>query len=146
MPTAAKLIGAIAFAVLAYFVSDLVKPLLPEGTQYGLLSPINAVFGFLMGWRIVGRAAGRGYVAAMGYALTTLAAIVFWCLLLWGSYEMLRRATRLRYDGPVEALQDMAFLMSEYAVLAATSQIVITAIVGAMLCGWLTEFFSRRWS
>ncbi len=146
MPTAAKLIGAIVFAALAWFVSDLIKPLLPEGSQVGLLSPINALFGLLMGWRVMGRGAGRGYVPSMGFGLTTLAAIVFWSLLLWGGYEMTRRATRLYYDGPMEALQDMAIIMGDYAMIALDPQVIGAALVGAILCASLTEFFARRWS
>jgi hypothetical protein len=146
MPTAAKLIGAIVFAALAYFVSDLVKPLLPEGTQVGLMSPINAFFGLLMGWRIMGRGAGNGYMSSMGYGLTTMVAIVFWCLLLWGGYEMTRRAMRLYYDGPVEALQEMTVLMAEYGRTALDPQVIGAAVVGSLLASMLTEFFARRWA
>lgn len=146
MPTAGKLIGAIAFAALAWFVSDLIKPLLPEGSQVGLFSPLNAFFGLLMGWRIMGRGAGRGYLSATGFGLTTMVAIVFWSLLLWGGYEMTRRAMRLYYDGPMEALQDMAGIMAEYALVALDPQVIGAALVGAILCAFLTEFFARRWS
>ena len=107
MPTAAKLIGALSFAALAWFVSDLIKPLLPEGTQVGLLSPVNAFFGLLMGWRILGARAGEGIVSSVGYGLTAAVATVFWGLLAWAGYEMIVRSTRLYYDGPIEALQDM---------------------------------------
>ncbi|MCU0856746.1 MAG: TrgA family protein [Rhodobacteraceae bacterium] len=147
MPTAGKLIGAILFAALAYFVSDLVKPLLPEGTQVGLMSPINAFFGLVMGWRIMGRGAGNGYVSAMGYGLTTMVATVFWCLLLWGGYEMTRRAMRLYYDGPVEALQEMTILMADYARTAVTDPTVVgAAIAGSLFAAAVTEFFARRWA
>jgi hypothetical protein len=147
MPTAAKLIGSIVFAALAWFVSDLVKPLLPDGTQFGLLSPINAFFGLLMGWRIMGRGAGRGFVPSMGYGITTAAATVFWALLFWSGYLMITNATRLRYDGPMDALQDMAMIMADYGRMAATDpQVVGATLVGAVLCSMLTEFFARRWS
>lgn len=146
MPTAAKLVAAIAFAALAWFLSDLVKPLLPEGTQVGLLSPINAFFGLIMGWRIMGKNAGKGLFPSSGYGLTTLVATVFWCLLIWGGYEMIVRATRLRYDGPVEALQDMITLMLEYGQLAATNTILGTAVLGCLFCAWLAELSARRWT
>ena len=146
MPTAGKLIGAITFTVLAYFVSDLIKPYLEEGTQAGLLSPMNAFFGLIMGWRIMGRGAGQGYYAATGYGLTTIVATALWSILLWGGVEMIDQATRLRYDGPVEALQDMASIMWEYTILAAKPDIIGAALVGSVLCAWFTEFFARRWS
>lgn len=146
MPTAAKLIAAVLFGTLAWFASDLVKPLLPEGSQVGMLSPINALFGVIMGWRVMGRRAGDGMVAAMGYGLTTIVAVAFWSILLWAGYEMLKRSVRMYYDGPVEALQEMASFMLEYAQLIATGEILGALIVGSIVAGWLTEFFSRRWS
>ena len=146
MPTAGKLIGAIVFAALAYFITDLIKPLLPEGSRVGWFSPANALVGLAMGWTIMGRCAGKTYRQSFGFGLTTLAATVFWCLVVWSGYEMLRRSMRMYYDGPVEALQEMAQLMIDYAKLAAVNEVIIPAIVGALFVSWLTEFFARRWS
>ena len=146
MPTGGKLIAAIAFAALAYWITDLVKPLLPEGSRVGLFSPVNAFFGLLMGWRIMGKGAGKTYRQSFGYGLTTLAATAFWSILFWSAYEMIKRSTRLYYDGPTEALQEMAQLFLDYGKLAAVSQVIWPAILGALFMSWLTEFFARRWS
>lgn len=144
MPTAPKLIAAALFAALAWFVSDLVKPLLPEGTQVGLLSPVNAAFGAFFGWRIMGRRAGVSMRGSLGLGLTTGVAIVFWSLLFWCAYLMVVRSTRLRYDGPMEALQDMIALMLENGVLIATPAIVGSLVIGGLVFGWLTEQVARR--
>ena len=148
MPTAGKLIGAIAFAALAYFISDLIKPLLvdSEGSRVGWFSPVNALVGLAMGWTIMGRGAGKTYRQAFGFGLTTLAATVFWCLVVWSGYKMRLRSIAQRYDGPTHALQAMAELFLEYAKLAAVDEVIIPAIVGALFMAWLTEFFARRWS
>lgn len=148
MPTAGKLIGAIVFAALAYFVSDLIKPLLldTEGSRTGWLSPVNALVGAAMGWTIMGKGAGKTYRQSYGYGLTTLAAIVFWCLVVWSGYKMILRSMAMRYDGAVHALQGMAELFLEYARMVAVNEVVIPAIVGALFVSWLTEFFARRWS
>ncbi len=148
MPTGGKLIAAIAFAALAYFISDLIKPLLvdTEGTRVGMLSPINALVGAAMGWTVMGNGAGKTYRQAFGFGLTTLAAIVFWCLLVWAGYKMLLRSIAQRYDGPVHALQGMAELFLDYGRMVAVSEVVIPAIIGALFMAWLTEFFARRWS
>lgn len=148
MPTAGKLIAAITFAALAYFISDLVKPLLEdtEGSRVGNLSPVNAFIGLLMGWTILGRGAGKTYRQAFGYGLTTLAATTFWILVFWSGYKMVLRSMDLRYDGPMEALQQMAQLAIDYAKLISAQEIVIPAVVGALFISWLTEFFARRWS
>lgn len=143
MPTGAKLIGALAFAALAYFLSDLIKPLLPEGSRLGLFSPLNAFIGALMGWSIMGKGAGNNYRQTFGFGLTTLFATVFWCLLLWAGYEMLKRSLRLYYDGPIEALQEMAELFVGYAQLAAVNEVIWPAVIGALFAAWLTHFFVK---
>lgn len=146
MPTGGKLVGAIAFAALAYFITDLVKPLLPEGTQVGLFSPINAFFGLIMGWKIMGRGAGGTYRSAFGYGLTTLFATAFWCVLFWAFWKMLGRSMDNFFDGPVQALQGMAEFALEYIRLIAVREVIWPAIIGALFMAWLTEFFARRWS
>ena len=146
MPTGGKLVGAIFFALLAYWVSDLIKPLMAEGAQLGWLSPVNALVGLVMGWNIVGRGAGKTYRRAFGLGLTTLAATTFWCLIIWSGQLMIKNSTRLRYDGPVEALQDMAQIAIDYANMIAIESILWPAILGALFVSWLTEFFGRRWS
>ena len=148
MPTGGKLIAAICFAALAYFISDLTKPLLEptEGTLVGMLSPVNAFIGWLMGWTIMGKGAGNTYRQSLGYAFTTLAATFFWCLLFWSGHKMLGNSVNLRYDGPMEALQQMGALFFEYLALVWTQSIMIPAAVGTIFVAWLTEFFARRWS
>ena len=148
MPTGGKLIGALCFAALAYFISDLIKPLLAdtEGTRVGWLSPVNAFIGWLMGWTIMGKGAGKTYRQAFGFGLTTLAATAFWCLLFWAGHKMLGRSVQLRYDGPMEALQQMGALFFECARLIWVAEVLIPALVGALFVSWLTEFFARRWS
>jgi hypothetical protein len=131
---------------LAYWLTDLIKPLLTEGARVGLFSPINALIGLMMGWTIMGRGAGKTYRQSLGYGLTTLAATAFWSLVFWGGYEMVIRSTRLRYDGPVEALQDMAEIFLEYVQLVAIPEILWPALIGGIFVSWLTEFFARRWS
>ena len=107
MPTAARLFAAVGFAIVAFFASEVYKPLLPEGTQVGMLSPLNSFVGFLSGWLVMGRLAGRGYYAAAGSGVRTIGVALFYVLLIGACYEMLIRSTRLYYDGPTEALTSM---------------------------------------
>lgn len=146
MPTAAKIIGGVFFAALAYFVTDLMKPTLPEGTQVGLFSPINAFFGFLMGWRLLGKRAGAGMKAAFGNGLTTAAATYFWCLLFWAFYKMVDKSTKLRYDDPTEALVDMFTMMMEDAVTVSNVETIGALVIGSLIVAWITEGASRRWA
>jgi hypothetical protein len=146
MPTASKLVGAVLFAALAYYVSEQVKLGLPEGMAANLLSPINALIGLIMGWRLVGGRAGEGFVPATGYGLTTVFATTFWGLLIWSAYEMIRRAWRGRYDDPFEALFAMADLGLSYSTLIVTPPVVGSAVIGSFVLAMIVEFVSHRWS
>lgn len=148
MPTGGKLVAAIFFGMLAYFISDLIKPLLAEthGTNLTPFSWWNGFIGVVMGWQLIGKTAGKSYRSAFGMGLTTFAATVFWCLVLWSATEMVDRSMRRAYNGAVEALQDMTQIFVEYAVLMAQQDIIIASIVGALFCAWVTEFFGKRWS
>ena len=146
MPTAAKLVGAILFAALAWSVSVQILALVPGGRTFTWFAPMNGVLGAIMGWQIMGARAGEGFVPATGYGLTTVFAIAFWALLLWSGHEMMNRAVRGRYDGPGEALAGMADLMMSYAVLMSAPSAVGPLVVGSVFCAAIVEFFSRRWS
>jgi hypothetical protein len=146
MPTAAKLIGAVLFGILSFYVSEQVKLGMPEGMALGLLSPLNGLIGVIMGWRIMGARAGEGFVPATGYGLTTVFVVTFWCLLIWSAYEMIRRAVRGRYDGPVDALLGMSDVMLDYSTLIVTPAVVGSAVIGSFICAMITEFASHRWS
>jgi hypothetical protein len=146
MPTAPKLVAALLFGALAFFVSDLIKPLLEEGTQMGWFSLVNPIVGAVMGWRISGARAGHSIRASLGYGITTVAATVFWCLFIWAGYLMVEASMRLRYDGPMEALQDMGAMMIEFARTMSTPTVLGSLLVGALFFGWLTEQVSRRYS
>ncbi len=145
MPTASRLVGAILFCFLAWFASDLVRPLFPEGTQDGLFAPLNAVVGAVMGWTIMGARAGQSMRTSLGYGLTTAAITVFWCLLIWSGYLMIEASMKLRYSGPGQALQSMGMMMVDYARLMATPTIVGSLVVGSLFFGWLTEQVARRY-
>lgn len=147
MPTAAKLFAAMAFGVVAFFASEIFKPVLPEGTQYGLLSPINALVGLLAGWYVMGPLTGRGYAAASGAGVRTVGITLFYVLVIWAFEEMLTRSTRMYYDGPVDALAGMTDLIAEYFLLMISDpQVPLVLLVGGMLAAYLSEWASERWA
>ena len=143
-PTAPKLIAATLYAALAWGVSTLVVPHLPTGTPTWWFAPANAAIGALIGWRLMGRLIGRGYVSALGMGFTTGIVVVFWALLLWSGREMLDRAVNLRYRGPVEALEAMIDLALRYLSFLWTPDVLLAMGVGAAVCGCIVEWASRR--
>lgn len=147
MPTAARLCAAIGFALMAFFASEIYKPLLPEGTQVGLLSLVNAGIGFLSGWLVMGRLAGKGYYTAAGSGLRTVFVILFYVLFTWSLVEMLIRSFRKIYKGPMDALKAMTELAFDYAALLGQDpQVAIVLIAGSVLAAFFSEWASREFN
>ncbi|MEZ5911927.1 MAG: TrgA family protein [Paracoccaceae bacterium] len=147
MPTAAKLIAAITFAVIAFVAAETMKPHLPEGTQFGQFSLICAGIGAAVGWTVMGELAGRGMRAAMGYGIRTSVTIGFWALLGFSVYEMIQRSLDLRYNGLSEGVEGAMQLILDYgAVLLQAHDVLAVLLAGGLLGGLLTEFVSRRWT
>ncbi len=146
MPTAARLFAAAFFAALAWFCADLVKPLLPEGTQSGWLNETMAVVGFFSGWTMAGARAGDGVRAGFGYGLTSSALIVFWGVVIFAGYEMLELSLKGRFGGPMSAIKAMIGIGIDYLKMIATPEIIGTLIVGGLFGGWLAEWASKRWT
>ena len=146
MPTAAKVIAALFFAALGYFAADLVKPLLPEGTPTRWMNETVALLGLLMGWNVVGKRVGDGPRASMGYGLTASVLTTFWSLFAFSFSDMLEKSMDRRYRGPVEAIQDMFGIFTDYAVLIMVPAMFIAILVGGAFGGWIAEWANRRWN
>ena len=110
MPTAARLIAAIALGLLAIVISVQVVPLMPEGTDFGYFFHINVALGLLTGWIFMGRRVGYGVVPAINNGLTGAAVMALWALFIQGAWEMFDRAMCNRYGGPFEALLEIGIL------------------------------------
>ncbi len=146
MPTFGRLTAAILFAPLCWYVSLLAIPLFPEGRVPPMWAEINAVIGLLMGWIIAGKRAGDGTSAAIGYGLTTFAAIIFWSLFAHSFIEMIDRSLNKRYDGPSEAVISIMELAAELGGWLATPQILGTFVVGSLIAALITEYIGSRYS
>lgn len=145
MPTAGRLFGAIPLAALAWLVSMMLIPLLPEGMQPGRMPVTNVVIGLLMGWIVLGGRAGRGWSSGIGAGLTAVAALIFWSLLWHGGSEMISRSLNRRYDGPAEAVIATFEIMIDYGALLLNPQILGALIGGGIVVGLIAEFAGQRW-
>ena len=145
MLTAPRLVAALSLACVGVVGSELIKPLMIEGTQFGYFTVVNAGLGALVGWVVIGSRIGRGLAAAVSYGLTATAALIFWGLFTQSVNEMLRLALRRRYKEPVEALTDTFRIGLEYAVTIATPQVLGTLFLGGVLAAVLAEISSRYW-
>lgn len=145
MPTAARLVAAICLGIVGFILSEQIKPLMPEGTDFGSFSLVNMVLGLLAGWFVMGRRAGRGVVHGINNGVAGVFILILWGLGVQASYEMFRLAMRNRYDGALEALSAIIEIGAEYAVIIATIPIVITCVVGALVAGLAAEYAARHW-
>ncbi|MEP1766069.1 MAG: TrgA family protein [Sulfitobacter sp.] len=146
MPTAARLVAALLLAAMAWILSDQIRPLMPEGTDFGWFNYVNAFTGACVGWTIMGTRAGRGVVQGINNGLTGGAMLFIWGLAIHSCYEMFRLAMRNRYDGPMEAITAIFLIASEFGLLIGTPLVLGTAVIGAVIIGLATEFAGKRWS
>ena len=146
MPTAAKLVAAVMFALLGVAGVQIYGPLLPEATPLVGLLPSVVPIGLLCGWLLMGRIAGRGYGPSMGNGISVAVALTFWMTLLWACVEMIERSTKMRYDGPMEAVLGALGLMVQYGALMLDQRFLGVVLIGGAVAGFATEWAARRWS
>jgi hypothetical protein len=146
MPTAAKLVAAVLFAMTGFLAAETFKPQMPEGTAFGAFSLIVAGIGLICGWRVMGGLVGRGYLASAGFGLRTSVTIVFWALLGFSIHRMVSLSlSAMPYDGPMEAIVGIFEEMVEYGKLLLARDVIIALAVGGIFGGMAAEWASRRW-
>ncbi|SPJ28747.1 TrgA family protein [Falsiruegeria mediterranea] len=145
MPDAARLVAALSLALIAFIVSGLVMPLMPEGMDFGYFTWVNVGLGVICGWVVMGKRAGRGMTPAINNGVTGVLALLFWGLFVQGAYEMFRQAMRNRFDGPFEALGAIFTIGFDYGLTIMVPSIIWTLLVGGVLAGLATEFAWRQW-
>jgi hypothetical protein len=145
MWTAAKLVAAILFAGLAFYVSQLIRPLFPEGTNLGWFAEVNAVIGYFSGWVIAGSRAGQGgWPAAVSYGLTATVGMTFWCLVIHSGVVMIEKSMMRLYDGPGEAIVAFFGLLVDHLFLMSTPEVLIVLFGGGVVAALVTEVAGRN--
>lgn len=146
MPTAAKLIAAVTFAILGYLAAATFVPHMPEGSQIGLFREITAGIGFAVGWLVMGGLVGQGYGEAAGSGVRTSITLVFFTLLGFGIYLMVKQSFKMVYDGPMEAVLGVFEIMLKYGQMMLVPDVLGVLAVGGILGGLVAEWAGRRWS
>lgn len=145
MPTAARLVAAICLAIVAFIVSGMVMPLMPESTDFGYFVPLNIIIGLLAGWIVMGRRVGRGTTAAINNGLTGVFVMMLWGIGVQACNEMVRLAMKNRYDNAMEAIVAIFQIGAEFGLMIATVPIGLFLLVGAVVSGLVTEYAGNRW-
>lgn len=146
MPTAPKLVAGVCLMVVAWLVSEAIRPLWPEGTNFGNFNYWNMLIGLLCGWMILGARAGRGVAAGISNGTTAVVMMALVGLFAYATEEMVDRSFRRFYDSPFEAIGSIFELALDYGGKIADGEVFITLLIGGILAGILTETASRRWS
>jgi hypothetical protein len=146
MPTAGKGFAALAFGVIAWYASEMFRPLMPEGTGFGWFNEVNVALGLLCGWIVTGSRLGYGLSNGISAGLTGMGALVSWALFLQSFNEMLRLALEKRFDGPVEGITAIFEIAVDYGSKLANVPLLVLLIGGSILVGIVGEWVARRWS
>ena len=146
MPTATKMFSAMFFAALSGLAAHLFIAVLPEGTQTARFREVAGAIGFLCGWLILGPSTGRGMVESINRGILTSVAALFWSILVLSIYLMVRKSTRMMYDGPMDAVVGILEMMLDYGILLKHPATPGVLLVGGVVGGWMAEIIGRRWS
>ena len=144
MPTAAKLVGSLLFALLGFLVTRLAEPLMEGLSTVSSAAMINAAIGAGVGWFIAGPRAGGGWRAGLDNGLTTTICGLFLTIGTQGAIFMLRMAMRGHYRDPMDALEAMADYWLAVAARLAVPQIVLLLVLGGLAIGLLLEITRAR--
>ncbi|MES2432918.1 MAG: TrgA family protein [Pseudomonadota bacterium] len=146
MPTASKLVAAVAYALLGLIAAQTFIKYLPEGTPLGHFREITAAIGFIVGWLVMGKLTRKGYRDAINSGLVTALLLVFWALLAFSLYYMIKKSTRMMYDGPMEAVLGVFQLMFDYGKMLVAPDMLGVILIGGIVAGLVSEWAGKRWS
>lgn len=145
MPTAAKLVAAIGFALLAYATCLAIQATMPEDRRVGYMVEVGMACAAIMGWRVSGSAPRTGYAEAAATGLRTATTAVVVTLVVLAVVTMWNTAMRGRYAKPMDAVLDTFDLAAEFGALLLTWPVLATLVLGGALAGLATEWAGRRW-
>lgn len=145
MPTAAKLAGALACGLWGWYVAVLATPFFFDGVPPISFLPASILIGLYLGWAYVGRRVGQGYIRAIGHGITAAVAFAFLSLFVVSFSIMITRAMRLQYDGPMDGLVSVFGIMISESPRFVDINLILTILLGAVICAWIAEFIGKRY-
>ena len=145
MPTGAKLVAAICFAVVGWILANYYSLNMPDASAAGPIREGAAVVGAIVGWMVMGPSVGKGYVEAAGSGIKTAVVLAVVALFFLALREMLDNSVKLRYDGALDAILDVFHTMAERSEALLSLGVFGTIFLGGIIGGLLTENAGRRW-
>ncbi|WP_128513711.1 TrgA family protein [Tabrizicola thermarum] len=145
MPTGAKLMAAVSFAVVGFVMANYYAMNMPDASAAGPIREGAAVVGALIGWTVMGPTVGKGYVEAAGSGIKTAVVLAVAALFLLALREMLDNSVKMRYDTALDAILDVFQTMAQRSRALLSLGVFGTILLGGIIAGMLTENASRRW-
>lgn len=145
MPTGAKLMAAISFAIVGWILANYYALNMPDASAAGPIREGAAAVGAIVGWLVMGPAAGKGYVEAAGSGIKTAIILAVVALFLLSMREMLENSVRMRYEDALEAVLDVFQTMANRSRALLSLGVFGTILLGGIIGGLLTENAGRRW-
>lgn len=147
MPTAAKLVSAIAFAIVAYVSAHFYALGLPSTASTGALREVSAVVGVLCGWFVMGGFANRkrGLIECTGAGIRTSVLIVLSVIVIFACLDMIDRALKGRYKTPLDAFLGVFEQALALAPPLARPDVLIALLLGGVIGGALAHWAGQRW-
>lgn len=145
LPTAAKLVAGIGLALTGFFTASAILPYLPAGTRGQGAGLMSMSFGWLIGWRVIGRAPQATMAGAARVGLRAALWLALTVLLYLGALQMMARMLRGRYHAVTEALTD---ILGQGVVLGGAAfqlDVIVTLFLGGVLSAILSAWAARRW-
>jgi hypothetical protein len=145
MPTGAKLVAAICFAVVGWVLANYYAVNMPDATAAGPIRVAAALIGAVVGWMVMGPTVGKGYVEAAGSGIKTAVVLTVVALFGLALSEMLENSVKMRYEGPLEAIMDIFQTMALRSQALLSVGVFATIFLGGIVAGLVTENAGRRW-
>jgi hypothetical protein len=145
MPTGAKLVAAICFAVVGWILANYYSLNMPDASAAGPIREGAAVVGAVVGWMVMGPSVGKGYVEAAGSGIKTAVVLAVVALFFLALREMIDNSVKMRYDGALDAILDVFHTMGERSQALLSLGVFGTIFLGGIIGGLLTENAGRRW-
>jgi hypothetical protein len=145
MPTGAKLVAAICFAVVGWILANYYAMNMPDASAAGRIREGAAVIGAFVGWMVMGPSVGKGYVEAAGAGIKTAVVLTVVALFFLALREMLDNSIKMRYDGALEAILDVFQTMAKRSQALLSLGVFGTVLLGGIIGGLVSENAGRRW-
>lgn len=147
MPTAAKLVAGLVYAVIAWLAADQYAAAMPPDQPSGWLREVSAAIGLVVGWRVMGGflVRKRSRVEAMGTGLRTSLTVAFFALVAFSVAEMLARAIDGRYPDPMAAVTDVFAQALRLGEGLLNVNVLGVLLLGGLMGGALAHMASSKW-